>query len=40
MAPQTFDNQPPAPFTGIGNADAPRPGPWTPLGYPTAGGGS
>merc|ERR1719247_4017055 len=25
MAPQPFDNQPPAPFAGIGNADARRP---------------
>jgi hypothetical protein len=38
MPPQPFgDSQPPAPFPG-GLGDAPRPGPWTPLGYPSAGG--
>jgi hypothetical protein len=36
MPPQPFETGASAPFSGLG--DAPRPGPWTPLGYPSAGG--
>lgn len=35
--PQPFDAQPQAPFPpALGGMQAQRPGPWTPLGYPSA----